>query len=66
MFDKNFITKRWKAFYESGPLLDMLKKTFGGDTDLDLENGKLKCLFAGGHYEPNYGLPLANQQQPLC
>ena len=44
MFDKNFITKRWKAFYESGPLLEMLKATFGGDTDLDIKNGKLKCL----------------------
>src|SRR6476660_6609877 len=24
MFDKNFILKRWKALYESGPLLEML------------------------------------------
>jgi len=44
MFDKNFLLKRWKALYESGPLLDMLKETFGADTDLDLAKGKLKCL----------------------
>ncbi|CAN5209073.1 hypothetical protein BH23BAC1_BH23BAC1_32980 [soil metagenome] len=44
MFDKNFLLKRWRALYESGPLLDMLKNTFGADTDLDFSNGKLKCL----------------------
>lgn len=44
MFDKNFITKRWTAFYEKGPILNMLKETFGQGTDLDIENGKLKCL----------------------
>jgi predicted acylesterase/phospholipase RssA len=44
MFDKNFLLKQWKAFYESGPLLKMLKQTFGDDTDLDIQNGKLKTL----------------------
>lgn len=44
MFDKNFLFKQWKALYESGPLLDMLKQTFGGDTDMDLENGKFRAL----------------------
>ncbi|MGI4734616.1 MAG: patatin-like phospholipase family protein [Janthinobacterium lividum] len=44
MFDKAFLLKQWKSFYESGPLLDMLKETFGADTTLDLREGKLKCL----------------------
>jgi uncharacterized protein len=44
MFDKNFILTRWKSLYESGPLLTMLKETFGSDTDLILSKGKFKCL----------------------
>ena len=44
MFDKTFLLKRWRSFYESGPLLDMLKETFGADTDLDLTNGKFRSL----------------------
>lgn len=44
MFDKTFLLKRWRSFYESGPLLDMLKETFGADTDLDLSNGKFRSL----------------------
>jgi uncharacterized protein len=44
MFDKNFILYRWKALYESGPLLTMLKETFGSDTDLIISKGKFKCL----------------------
>lgn len=44
MFDKNFLLKRWKSLYESGPLLDMLKKTFGADTDLMVRKGRYKCL----------------------
>src|SRR5438552_2744512 len=44
MFDKNFILKRWKALYESGPLLEMLKDTFGEDTDLMVRKGKYKSL----------------------
>ena len=44
MFDKNFILKRWKALYESGPLLEMLKQTFGKDTDLMVRKGKYKSL----------------------
>ncbi len=44
MFDKNFLLKQWKALYESGPLLEMLKETFGGDTDMVLSNNRFKCL----------------------
>jgi hypothetical protein len=44
MFDKNFLFKKWKALYESGPLLEMLKETFGEETDLVISNGKFKCL----------------------
>ena len=44
MFDKNFILKRWKALYESGPLLEMLKETFGEDTDMIVRKGKYKSL----------------------
>jgi hypothetical protein len=44
MFDKTFILKRWKALYESGPILQSLKETFGADTDLTLNNGKYKSL----------------------
>lgn len=44
MFDKNFLFKQWKALYNSGPLLEMLKDTFGADTDMDIENGKFKSL----------------------
>lgn len=44
MFDKSFILKQWKSLYESGPLLDMLKETFGADTDLHISKGKYKSL----------------------
>lgn len=44
MFDKSFILKRWKSLYESGPLLEMLKQTFGADTDLKVRKGKYKSL----------------------
>ena len=44
MFDKTFILKRWKALYKSGPLLKMLKETFGADTDLIVRKGKFKSL----------------------
>ncbi|MBE7174284.1 MAG: patatin-like phospholipase family protein [Williamsia sp.] len=44
MFDKNFLFKQWKALYESGPLLEMLKQTFGGETDMDMANGKFRSL----------------------
>ncbi len=44
MFDKTFILKRLKSLYESGPLLKMLKETFGADTDLVVRNGKYKSL----------------------
>ncbi len=44
MFDKNFLLKQWKALYGSGHLLQMLKETFGEDTDMHIDNGKFKCL----------------------
>ncbi len=44
MFDKTSILKRWKSLYESGPLLKMLKETFGADTDLMVRKGKYKSL----------------------
>ena len=44
MFDKNMLIKRWKALYESGPLLEELKTTFGEDTDMLVRKGKYKCL----------------------
>ncbi|MCL6257460.1 patatin-like phospholipase family protein [Aquiflexum sp. TKW24L] len=44
MFDKNFILKRWKAFYGDGEILEKLKETFGEDTDLCLKDGKYKSL----------------------
>jgi len=44
MFDKNFILKKWKAFYNSGPLEEMLKTTFGEGTNLKLADGKFKSL----------------------
>jgi uncharacterized protein len=44
MFDKNFLFKQWKSLYESGPLQKMLQETFGKDTDMDITNGKFKCL----------------------
>ena len=44
MFDKNFILKKWTAFYNSGPLEQMLKKTFGEGTTIDLKNNRFKCL----------------------
>jgi uncharacterized protein len=44
MFDKNLLIKRWKALYESGPLLEMLKSTFGEDTDLLVRKGKYRSL----------------------
>lgn len=44
MFDKNFLLKQWKALYGSGPLISMLKETFGDDTTIDISNGKFVCL----------------------
>jgi predicted acylesterase/phospholipase RssA len=44
MFDKNFLLLQWKSLYESGPLLAMLKDTFGASTTLDVREGKLKSL----------------------
>lgn len=44
MFDKNFLFKQWKSLYESGPLLEMLKQTFGEGTDMDLDNGRFRSL----------------------
>jgi hypothetical protein len=44
MFDKKFLFMRWKALYESGPLLKMLENTFGSDTDLVISKGKYRCL----------------------
>ncbi len=44
MFDKNFLFKQWKSLYESGPLIKMLKQTFGEDTTMDVTNGKFLSL----------------------
>lgn len=43
MFDKAFLLKRVKYFYNDGPLLKELKKTFGHG-DIDLETGVFKTL----------------------
>ena len=44
MFDKNFLLKQWQALYGSGHLLQMLKDTFGEDTDMHFDNGRFKAL----------------------
>ncbi|MEO6069813.1 MAG: patatin-like phospholipase family protein [Chitinophagaceae bacterium] len=44
MFDKNFLLKQWKSLYGSGPLIEMLKETFGADTTMEIDNGKFKSL----------------------
>jgi hypothetical protein len=36
--------KLWKSLYRSESLERMLQKTFGHDTNLDISNGKIKCL----------------------
>jgi len=43
MFDKVFLLKRVKYFYNDGPLLKVLKETFGS-RDIDLKNGSFKSL----------------------
>lgn len=43
MFDKAFLLKRVKYFYNDGPLLKELKATFGGG-DIDLKSGDFKTL----------------------
>ena len=43
MFDKSFLLKRVKYFYNDGPLLKELKNTFG-DGDIDIESGKFRSL----------------------
>ncbi|WP_316831851.1 patatin-like phospholipase family protein [Pedobacter aquatilis] len=43
MFDKSFLLKRIKHFYNDGPLLKELKKVFGEGT-IDLQNGQFKTL----------------------
>lgn len=43
MFDKSFLLKRVKHFYNEGPLLKELKATFG-DGDIGLASGKFKTL----------------------
>jgi len=44
MFDKNFLLKQWKSLYGSGPLIEMLKETFGADTTMEIDNGAFKSL----------------------
>ena len=53
MFDKNFLLKKWKSFYDSGALLEMLRKTFGTyqdadgvlqDVDMDYDKEHFKSL----------------------
>ncbi len=44
MFDKSSLLKKWKSLYESGPLLKMLQETFGKDTNMDISNGRFRCL----------------------
>jgi hypothetical protein len=43
MFDKAFLLKRVKYFYNDGPLLRELKKTFGAG-DIDLRSGTFKTM----------------------
>jgi uncharacterized protein len=43
MFDKAFLLKRVKYFYNDGPLLQELKKTFG-EGDIDMQSGNFKTL----------------------
>ncbi len=43
MFDKSFLLKRVKYFYNDGPLLQELKNTFG-EGDIDLMTNKFKSL----------------------
>jgi len=43
MFDKAFLLKRVKYFYNDGPLLKELKKTFG-EGDIDIKSGGFKSL----------------------
>jgi len=43
MFDKSFLLKKVKHFYNDGPLLKELKKTFG-EENIDLESGNFKTL----------------------
>jgi len=43
MFDKSFLLKRVKYFYNDGPLLKELKTTFGSG-DIDLKTGVFKTL----------------------
>lgn len=43
MFDKAFLLKRVKYFYNDGPLLNELKATFGSG-DIDLQSGGFKTL----------------------
>ena len=43
MFDKAFLLKRVKYFYNDGPLAKELKNTFG-DGNLELDSSKFKCL----------------------
>jgi uncharacterized protein len=43
MFDSAFLLKKVKYFYNDGPLLAELKKTFG-DGNIDLRSGKFKSL----------------------
>jgi hypothetical protein len=44
MFDKRFLPMRLKSLYQSGPLLKMLKETFGPDRDLMVTNNQYRCL----------------------
>jgi uncharacterized protein len=54
MFDKAFLLKRVKYFYNDGPLLQELKKTFG-DGDIDMQSGDFKTLLLVSCYnEPLY------------
>jgi hypothetical protein len=43
MFDKSFLLKRVKHFYNDGPLLKELKNTFG-EGDINISSGRFKTL----------------------
>jgi uncharacterized protein len=65
MFDKSFLLKKVKYFYNEGPLLKELKNTFGS-SNLDLQSGVFKSLFLAVTMNRSTDSPWPINNNPLA
>jgi hypothetical protein len=65
MFDKAFLLKKVKYFYNEGPLLKELKDTFGSD-NIGLQTGSFKTLFLAVTMNRSTDSPWPVSNNPLA